>query len=207
MSIGILILRLVVGLTQAEHGAQKLFGWFGGYGLTGTGGFLEQLGFVPGRRAALFAGLAETGAGLLLALGLATPVAAAVALSVMVVASVSAHAPKGFFVHNGGYEYTLILGIAALSLAFTGPGPLSLDAVQRASPRLAALWAERIFCTPPRRPISERMASWLRGAQRFTVVVGGRRVAAWSWGDKGPGVLLVHGWGSRGARFVDLGNA
>src|SRR5881397_2016173 len=129
MSIGLLMLRVVVGLTLAAHGTQKLFGWFGGYGLTGTGGFLEQLGFVPGRRAALFAGLAETGAGLLLALGLATPVAAAVALSVMVVASVSAHAPKGFFVHNGGYEYTLILGIAALSLAFTGPGPLSLDAV------------------------------------------------------------------------------
>src|SRR3989449_5897796 len=129
MSIGILILRLVVGLTLAAHGAQKLFGWFGGYGLTGTGGFLEQLGFVPGRRAALAAGLAETGAGLLLALGLATPVAAAVALSVMVVAGVSAHAAKGFFAHNGGYEYTLILGIAALSIAFTGPGALSLDVV------------------------------------------------------------------------------
>src|SRR6266571_4438849 len=127
MSIGILILRLVVGLTLAAHGAQKLFGWFGGYGLTGTGGFLEQLGFVPGRRNALVAGVAETGAGLLLALGLATPVA--VALSVMVVAGVSAHAPKGFFAHNGGYEYTLILGIAALSVAFTGPGALSLDAV------------------------------------------------------------------------------
>jgi putative oxidoreductase len=129
MSIGILILRLVVGLTLAAHGAQKLFGWFGGYGLTGTGGFLEQLGFVPGRRHALFAGVAETGAGLLLALGLVTPVAAAVAIAVMVVAGVSAHAKKGFFAHNGGYEYTLILGIAALSLAFTGPGPLSLDAV------------------------------------------------------------------------------
>ena len=129
MSIGLLILRLVVGLTLAAHGAQKLFGWFGGYGLTGTGGFLEQLGFVPGRRAALLAGLAETGAGLLLALGLATPVAAAVALSVMVVAGVSAHASKGFFAHKGGYEYTLILGIAALSLAFTGPGELSLDAL------------------------------------------------------------------------------
>ncbi len=129
MSIGILILRLVVGLTLAAHGAQKLFGWFGGYGLTGTGGFLEQLGFVPGRRNALFAGLAETGAGLLLALGLLTPVAAAGALAVMVVAGVSAHGKKGFFAHNGGYEYTLTLGIAALSLAFTGPGPLSLDAV------------------------------------------------------------------------------
>src|SRR5213593_5190072 len=83
----------------------------------------------------------------------------------------------------------------------------AFGAVQRASPRLAALWAERIFCTPPRRSISERMAGWLREAQRFTVVVGGRRVAAWSWGERGPGVLLVHGWGSRGARFVDLGNA
>jgi pimeloyl-ACP methyl ester carboxylesterase len=83
----------------------------------------------------------------------------------------------------------------------------AFGAVQRASPRLAALWAERIFCTPPRRPISERMAGWLREAQRFTVLVGGRRVAAWSWGERGPGVLLVHGWGSRGARFVDLGNA
>ena len=129
MSIGILILRLVVGLTLAAHGAQKLFGWFGGYGLTGTGGFLEQLGFVPGRRKALFAGLAEVVGGLLLALGLATPIAAAVLLSVMVVAGVSAHAAKGFFAHNGGYEYTLLLGVAALSVAFTGPGALSLDAL------------------------------------------------------------------------------
>src|SRR5437867_3595464 len=127
MSIGLLILRLVVGLTLAAHGAQKLFGWFGGYGLTGTGGFLEQLGFVPGRRHALFAGLAETGAGLLLAIGLATPFAAAIALAVMIVAGVSAHIKKGFFAHNGGYEYTLVLGGAALALAFTGPGALSLD--------------------------------------------------------------------------------
>src|SRR5258707_2014648 len=129
MSIGILILRLVVGLTLAVEGAQTLFACFGGYGLNGTGGFLEQLGFVPGRRAALAAGIAEAGAGLLLALGLATPVAAAVALSVMVVAGVSAHAGKGFFAHNGGYEYTLLLGVAALSVAFTGPGALSLDAL------------------------------------------------------------------------------
>jgi pimeloyl-ACP methyl ester carboxylesterase len=83
----------------------------------------------------------------------------------------------------------------------------AFGAVQRASPRLAAVWAERIFCTPPRRPISERMAAWLRDAQRFTVTVGGRRVAAWSWGASGPGVMLVHGWGSRGARFIDLGNS
>src|SRR5256712_5719309 len=129
MSIGILILRLVVGMTLAAHGAQKLFGWFGGYGLAGTGGFLEQLGFVPGRRNALFAGLAEAAGGLLLALGLATPLAAAMIVAVMFVAAVSVHLKQGFFVTQQGYEYTLILGIAALSIAFTGPGAWSLDAV------------------------------------------------------------------------------
>src|SRR3989442_12639763 len=104
MSIGILILRLVVGLTLAAHGAQKLFGWFGGYGLTGTGGFLEQLGFVPGRRAALAAGLAEKGAGLLLALGLGTPAAERVGVSVFGVPGGRGHDPKGFFAHNRGYR-------------------------------------------------------------------------------------------------------
>ncbi len=129
MSIGILILRLVVGLTLAAHGAQKLFGWFGGYGLTGTGGFLEQLGFVPGKRNALFAGLAEGVGGLFLALGFATPLAAAVIIAVMTVASVSVHLKHGFFNHNQGYEYTMMLAVIALSIAITGPGPISLDAL------------------------------------------------------------------------------
>jgi len=127
MSIGILILRLVAGLTLAAHGAQKLFGWFGGYGLTGTGGFLEQLGFVPGKRNALFAGLAEGVGGLFLALGFATPLAAAVIIAVMTVASVSVHLKHGFFNHNQGYEYTMMLAVIALSIAITGPGPISLD--------------------------------------------------------------------------------
>ena len=83
----------------------------------------------------------------------------------------------------------------------------AFGAVQRASPGLAARWAERLFCTPPRRAISERMAAWLAGARRFDLPVSGRRVAAWSWGERGPGVLILHGWGSRGARFVDLGGA
>src|SRR3989449_1044417 len=83
----------------------------------------------------------------------------------------------------------------------------AFGAVQRASPGLAARWAERLFCSPPRRPISERMAAWLAGGRRFDLTVGRRRVAAWSWGERGTGVLLVHGWGSRGARFVDLGGA
>ena len=127
MSIGILILRLVVGLTLAAHGAQKLFGWFGGPGIDKTAAFLEQIGFQPGKRNAILAGLAEVGGGLLLALGLATPAAAAIVFSVMVVAGVSAHWKQGFFVQNHGYEYALMLGLAGLSVAFTGPGALSLD--------------------------------------------------------------------------------
>ena len=129
MDIGLLLLRLTVGLTLAAHGTQKLFGWFGGPGLDATGQFFEMIGFRPGRRHALMAGLAETGGGLLLALGLLTPVAAALVFSVMLVAAVTVHIKKGFFAQKGGYEYTLVLGIAALTVAFTGPGSLSLDAL------------------------------------------------------------------------------
>src|ERR1700681_1622968 len=99
MDIGLLILRLTVGLTLAAHGAQKLLGWFGGPGLDVTGQFLEMIGFVPGRRRALMAGLAETGGGLLLALGLLTPFAAAVVFGVMLVAAFSVHIKKGFRFH------------------------------------------------------------------------------------------------------------
>jgi putative oxidoreductase len=129
MSVGLLLVRLAVGATLAAHGAQKLFGWFGGYGLDATGQMMESIGFRPGRRHAFMAGLAETGGGLLLALGLFTPAAAAIALAVMVVAGASVHGGKGFFLASGGYEYTLVLGFAALSLAFTGPGWLSIDAL------------------------------------------------------------------------------
>src|SRR5712692_8643813 len=129
MDIGLLLLRLTAGLTLAAHGTQKLFGWFGGPGLDATGQFFALLGFPPGRRHALMAGVAETGGGLLLALGLITPVAAALVLSVMLVAALTVHIKKGFFAQNGGYEYTLVLGVAALTVAFTGPGSLSLDAL------------------------------------------------------------------------------
>jgi putative oxidoreductase len=127
MDIGLLLLRLIVGLTLAAHGAQKLFGWFGGYGLAGTGAFFEKIGFVPGKRHAFLAGLTELGGGMALALGLATPLASAASVAVMVVAAGSVHIKKGFFLSNGGYEYNLVLGGAALSLAFTGPGLLSVD--------------------------------------------------------------------------------
>jgi putative oxidoreductase len=89
---------------------------------------MEQLGFVPGRRSAFLAGLAETGGGVLLVLGLGTPVAAAAAFATMAVATIAVHFKQGFFAAQGGYEYNLVLGLAALSLAFTGPGAFSLDA-------------------------------------------------------------------------------
>ena len=129
MIVGLLILRVALGLTLAAHGAQKLWGWFGGGGLEGVGAWLESQGFSPGRRAALFAGVAEAGGGLALAFGLLTPLAAASIVGVMLVAIVTAHLSSGFFAQNGGYEYPLVLALGATSLAFTGPGAISLDAL------------------------------------------------------------------------------
>jgi putative oxidoreductase len=128
MDIGILLLRLTIGLSLAAHGSQKLFGWFGGYGLGPTGQFMESLGFHPGRRHAAAAGLVEVVGGLLLAFGFLTPLAAALIASVMIVAAVTVHAKNGFFITGGGYEFNLVIGVAALTIAFTGPGALSLDA-------------------------------------------------------------------------------
>jgi putative oxidoreductase len=126
MDLGLLIVRLVIGITLAAHGSQKLLGWFGGYGIAGTGSFFEQLGFRPGRLHAALAGIAETAGGLLLAAGLLTPLAAAALIGVMVVAAGSVHWGKGFFLPNG-FEYTLVLAAGALGVAFTGPGAISLD--------------------------------------------------------------------------------
>jgi putative oxidoreductase len=105
MDIGLLVLRVVLGLTLAAHGAQKLFGWFGGPGLGGLASWLESIGFVPGRRQALLAGSSEAVGGALLALGLFTPVAAGVSLAVMAVAAITVHWKAGFFVSKGGFEY------------------------------------------------------------------------------------------------------
>jgi putative oxidoreductase len=119
----------VLGVTLAAHGAQKLFGWFGGPGLSGTGAVMETLGFLPGRRHAFLAGLTEAAGGALLALGFVTPLAASIVFSVMLVAGITVHVKQGFFLQNGGYEYTVVLGLSALSVAFTGPGSLSVDAL------------------------------------------------------------------------------
>src|ERR687897_708546 len=109
MDVGLLIARLVFGLLLAAHGCQKLFGWFGGPGLSGTARFFESLGFHPGRAFVLATVFAECGGGLLLALGLVQPAAAATIISVMIVAIATVHWGKGL-------------------LALTGPGAYSLDA-------------------------------------------------------------------------------
>lgn len=124
--LGLLLLRLGTGGVLAAHGAQKLFGWFGGHGIEGTGQFMESIGYSPGKASATAAGLAEAGGGTLLALGLATPAAGAAAAGAMGGAA-TVHAPNGFFNAGGGYEYAATLGLAATGLAITGPGRLSLD--------------------------------------------------------------------------------
>lgn len=126
--VGLLLMRVGVGGALCAHGAQKLFGWFGGGGLTGTAAMFDQIGFTPGKVNAVAAGLSEAGGGALLALGLATPTAGAVVAGTMGVAA-SMHAPKGFFANDGGLEYPAVLGVAAAALALTGPGELSLDRV------------------------------------------------------------------------------
>src|SRR6195952_2548227 len=126
MDTGLLILRLVLGLLLLGHGSQKLFGAFGGHGLDGTGGFFHSIGFRPGRPMALVAGLSEAGAGLLLALGLLTPLAAAGIVGTLFVAG-SVHAKGGPWGQNGGLRLPPVYSVAAVALAFTGPGRYSLD--------------------------------------------------------------------------------
>ena len=127
METGLLLIRIVLGVVFAAHGAQKLFGWFGGFGIAGTGGWLASMGFRPARLHATVSGLSEFGGGLLLAFGLLTPLGAAAVAGVMIVAIATVHVPNGFFNSSGGYEFNLTLAVTALALAFTGPGRYSLD--------------------------------------------------------------------------------
>jgi putative oxidoreductase len=126
---GNLLLRVPVGLIFAAHGAQKLFGWFGGYGLTATAGWLESIGIAPGLAFALLAGGAEFFGGLLLLLGLLTRPAALALAVTMVVAIFSVHIQNGFFMSNNGYEFALALLAATLALAVSGAGKLALDSM------------------------------------------------------------------------------
>jgi putative oxidoreductase len=127
MELGLLLIRVVAGGLLAGHGVQKLFGWLGGSGLDGTGGYLASHGFLPGRPFAALAGLAELIGGLFLLAGLATPLAAALVVSTMIVAARTDHVGKGLWIFNGGAEYALTMASIGLGLAIAGPGALSID--------------------------------------------------------------------------------
>lgn len=125
--VAVTILRLVAASVFLAHGLQKLVGWFGGSGIAGTTGFMQSLGFKPARLHAIASALSETGAGVLLLLGLLMPLAALLLLAVMFTAVASVHFSHGFFGGNGGYEFNLTLMAIGLALACVGPGWLSLD--------------------------------------------------------------------------------
>lgn len=127
MDLGLLIIRLVIGLLFAAHGAQKLFGWFGGYGLAGTGGWMDSLGLKPGKTMALMAGLSELIGGLLLVAGFLTPLAALLIAGTMIMAIVKVHLPNGLWSTANGYEYNLVILAVVIGLALTGPGQYAID--------------------------------------------------------------------------------
>jgi putative oxidoreductase len=129
VATGLLVARIVLGLLMAAHGSQKLFGWFGGHGLTATAGLFHSLGFRPGKPFATVAAATEFTSGILVVLGLLGPVGPALMISVMIVAAVSVHLRNGLFAMTNGIEVPLLYATGAAALALTGPGAYSLDAV------------------------------------------------------------------------------
>ncbi len=128
MDGGELILRAVVGSLLVGHGCRKLLGWFGGGGRAGTAWYFRSVGYRRPKVVAALAGGAELVGGAALAAGLLTPLAAAVVIGAMLNAAVAVHGRHGLWAIDNGYEYPLVISAAAASLAFTGPGAISLDA-------------------------------------------------------------------------------
>ena len=128
VAIGLLIIRVVIGLTMAGHGAQKVFGWWGGPGIKGWTGGMTRMRIRPPVAWAWISALSELIGGLLLALGLLTPLACAAVAASMLVAMALVHWPKGFWNSKGGYEFNLSILSAVIGLAFTGAGAISVDA-------------------------------------------------------------------------------
>jgi putative oxidoreductase len=139
MSYGLLLLRVVVGGTVFAHGAQKLFGWFGGHGLRGTAGFFESLGWRLPLLMAFMAGLGET-SGLAFAAGILTPLAALGIAVVTLNAILVVHWKNGFFNGDGGFEFPLTIATVAVAVAATGPGRFSLDRWIGWADNISGLW-------------------------------------------------------------------
>ncbi len=129
INFGLLLIRLVIGLLFVGHGAQKLFGWFGGYGLKGTGGWMDSIGIKPGVTMALLAGLAELFGGILFAIGFLTPLAGIVIAATMIIGIVKVHGPNGLWSTQNGYEYNLTLLAVSIGIALIGPGQYAIDAL------------------------------------------------------------------------------
>lgn len=130
-SLGLLLIRLVIGLTFAAHGTQKIFGWFGGYGIEGMTGWFESIGLKPAKPLAILAGVGEIGAGLLFAAGLLTPLAALAIVVIMLVAIRTVTGQNGYWITANGYEYSVAIIVIAVGVALTGPGAYALDALIR----------------------------------------------------------------------------
>jgi putative oxidoreductase len=126
-SAGLLVLRVALGGIFFAHGAQKLFGWFGGGGISGQAGFMENLGLRPARLFAVVSGLGEFFGGLGVLFGFLTPLAAAGIIGAMSVAVIKVHLSKGFWNHDGGMEYPLVLAVLAFVIGLIGPGRYSFD--------------------------------------------------------------------------------
>ena len=126
-SIANIMLRVPVGIILAAHGSQKLFAWFGGYGLEGTGQWMESIGLAPGFLMALLAGSAEFFGGIALMLGFLTRPAAIVSTFTMIIAIFSVHFSNGLFMSNNGYEFALSLLAVNVALAIQGGGKYSVD--------------------------------------------------------------------------------
>ncbi|MEK5257844.1 DoxX family protein [Paenibacillus sp. FSL L8-0644] len=131
LASGLLLIRLVVGLLLVGHGAQKLFGWFGGYGPKGTGGWMESIGIKPGVFMAVAAGLMELLGGALFAVGLLTPLAVLLITATMLGAIFKVHGQNGIWATANGYEYPLVLIAVVIGIALTGAGSYSIDAILR----------------------------------------------------------------------------
>src|SRR3977135_4745086 len=131
IGLGLLVLRIGVGLTVAAHGGQKVFGWFGGSGIQGFAGMRGQIRFSPARWWAWAAALAEFVGGLLVAAGLLSPIGSFAIIGSMAVVILAVHARNGFWNKDGGIEFPLLIVVVALALSVSGPGELSLDRLVR----------------------------------------------------------------------------